>query len=179
MSRPGQIKRMKQKLRAKSGITLVEMLAAVLILSFLGLILHTGLALAVQGYRKMTVKSETELLLSTVTDVLTNELRYARDVRTQTEEGDEVLQDYTSVSFGRHTTLALDENGQMQANGKRMLSTGAYGKGAYKISEFKITYKDGVFEVKLEVEGPDSISMGTELSVRCLNPPAPEKGSGG
>ena len=170
------MKRLRQKLRNSRGLTLVEMTAAAAILILLALILHTGLIMAQNSYTKMTSESESQLLLSTLTDLLAHELRYARDVETG---ADGILSNYTSVNYGRHTTLSLNaETKQLEASGRQMLSSGAYGNGAYQIKTCSITYTEdtGLFYVKLKVAGPSSIANETEFSVRCLNA---EGGEGG
>lgn len=162
------MKRLRQKLKSRRGLTLVEMVAAAGVLALLGLMLQTGLFMAQDSYNKITGESESQLLLSTLTDLLSNELRYARDVVTG-EDGR--LQHYTSVNYGRNTTLSLNENGQLEANDRQMLSGGAYGNGAYRIETWSIVYDDAtkVFTAHLKVTGHYSISNETEFSVRCLN----------
>ena len=162
------MKRLRQKLKSGRGLTLVEMVAAAGVLALLGLMLHTGLLMAQNSYHKITGEAESQLLLSTLSDLLSNELRYARDVVTG-EDGN--LQRYTSVNYGRNTMLTLNENGQLEANDLQMLSGGAYGNGTYRIDTWSIHYDETtqVFTVQLKVTGSDSISNETEFSVRCLN----------
>ncbi|HJB99051.1 MAG TPA: hypothetical protein H9764_01220 [Candidatus Flavonifractor merdavium] len=170
------MKRLRQKLKNGRGLTLVEMVAAAAVLALLGLMLHTGLFMAQNSYNKITGEAESQLLLSTLTDLLSNELRYARDV--VTGEGGR-LQRYTSVNYGRNTILALNENGQLEANERQMLSGGAYGNGAYRIEAWSILYDETtqVFTVELKVTGAYSISNETEFSVRCLNGAAGGEGA--
>ena len=49
---------MKRKLRNNSGVTLVEMLAVTVILILLGLMLNTGLMMAVGSYHDLTAEAE-------------------------------------------------------------------------------------------------------------------------
>ncbi len=169
------MKRLRQKLKNSRGLTLVEMIAAVGVLALLGLMLNTGLSMAQDSYNKMTGEAESQLLLSTLTDLLSNELRYARDVVTN---GEGSLERYTSVNYGRNTILTLNENAQFEANDRQMLSGGAYGNGAYRIETWNIVYDEttGLFTVQLKVTGHDSISNEAEFSVRCLNGAAGEEG---
>lgn len=161
------MRRIRKKLRSRCGLTLIEMVAAAGVLALLGMMLHTGLFMAQDSYTKMTQESESQLLLSTLSDLLSNELRYARDVVTT---GDGSLQQYTSANYGRETRLELNEEGQLMANNRRMLSTGAYGNGVYRIEAWNITYDGaGVFHVTLKVTGTHSIANETSFSVRCLN----------
>ena len=170
------MKRLRQKLKSSRGLTLVEMVAAAGVLALLGLMLNTGLFMAQDSYNKMTGEAESQLLLSTLTNLLSNELRYAQDVVTGSGS---TLERYTSVNYGPNTTLSLNENGQLQANDLRlMLSGGAYGNGAYQITDWSIIYDPDtyIFEVELTVTGRYSISNHTEFSVRCLNGGAGEEG---
>lgn len=154
---------------------MIEMVVATGVLALLALMLHTGLIIAQNSYNKMMGESETQLLLSTLSDSISNELRYARDVVT-TDEG--VLKRYTSMNHGRNTTLTVNSKGQLEANNRIMLSTGAYGNGAYSIDTLKIIYNnDRVFHVNLKVVGKNSISNEINFSVRCLNRNSDEGGN--
>lgn len=168
------MKRLRCKLRSCRGLTLVEMVAAAGVLALLALMLHTGLYMAQNSYTKMTQAAESQLLLSTLTNLLSNEFRYARDVVT---DGDGTLQRYTSLSFGRNTTLTCNADGQLEANQRLMLSAGAYGNGQYRIDDWKVTCTDGVFQVTLTVKGSQGLSNTTAFSVRCLNEGGGEGGS--
>lgn len=161
------MKRLRRKLRARRGLTLVEMVAATAVLALLALMLHTGLLMAQNSYRQMTGESERQLLVSTLSDLLANELRYARDTITDGEK----LTRYTSVNYGRNTTLTLNDQGQLEASGHLMLSAGAYGNGSYRIDDYSITYNkaSGLFQVAFTVTGGGEGTNETMFSVRCLN----------
>lgn len=167
---------MRKKLSSESGLTLVEMLATVVVLILLGLLLNTGLQMAMSTYRAIVAQSEVELLLSTAVDALTDELRYARNV---TDGAGGVT--YDSDSYGNGVRLDVDPtDGQIKAyqgtavDGKRVLSTGAYGlNGAYRVENMKISYTRPNFTIELTVETKDgAVSAQTPdegVTVRCLN----------
>lgn len=171
---------MREKLREEQGLTLVEMLCAVAILILLGLMLNTGLQMAIRSYQDITASSEVQLLLSTLSDALADDLRYARDVTTD-EDGR--LLSYNSDSYnngGSTASLAIDENGRVTASGQRVLPDGAYGNGTYKVQTMNITYvtkpNGSYFTIELKVAQTEgTISAGTEFTVRCLSGP---KGAG-
>lgn len=166
---------LRKKLRSHRGLTLVEMVAATGVLALLGLMLHTGLFMAQNSYAQMTEEAESQLLLSTLSDLLSNELRYARDTVTQ---NDGTLQRYTSINYGRNTTLSLNEEGQLMANDRLMLSSGVYGNGVYSIEDLTIRYEEeGLFQVALTVRGIHSTSNEASFFVRCLNRGGDEGGS--
>lgn len=166
---------MRRKLAGREGLTLVELLAAVVILILLGLILNAGIQLAMDSYRTMIAQSETELLLSTLADTLADDLRYAEDVKVIPGE-DKLVDSYFSDSYGEKTRLWLDD-GRVYADGggntgMRVLPDGAYGlNGRYEVDVMEIGYEDRVFTLTLSVKEKDgSIHAETELTVRCLNP---------
>ena len=155
------------KLRARRGMTLVEMLAAALVLVLLGLMVHTGVAMARRGYERETAAAETRLLLATVSDRLATELRYARDV---VPGPDGALESYPSSSYGLLTRLTVDEGtGRLLAGGKELLPAGAYSGGACRVTACAITYENSVFHVRLAVAGRMDVVSEAEFSVRCLS----------
>lgn len=88
MTRYAAIKaHLRRKLQRQTGFSLIEMLAAAIVLILLSLMLLTGLNLAVDGYRKMTAEAETEVLLSSLVNVVSEELRFARNVAVETGSG--------------------------------------------------------------------------------------------
>lgn len=167
---------MKEKLRNEQGVTLIEMLCAVVILILLGLMLNTGLQMAVRSYQDITAQSEVQLLLSTLSDALADDLRYARGV---VADGNGKLVSYNSDSYNINGKASLeldDETGQVMASGKRVLPNGAYGNGAYKVTVMDITYEkqtgESFFTINLEVaQAKGGISAQTEFTVRCLSGP--------
>lgn len=162
---------MRKKLKSRSGLSMVEMLAAVFILALLALVLHTGLQAAMESYHGSVAASETQLLLSTLSDALSDDLRYARQV----ELGpDGTLRSYHSDSYGEGTTLTLGGDGQVYAHGMRLLPPGAYRNGLYLVERMAVTYQDGCFTIDLKVrEAKGSIHAETQLTIRCLNEVTP------
>lgn len=171
---------MARKWKDSRGLTLVEMLCAVAILVLLGLLINTGLHLAVRSYRDITAQEELELLAASLSDALADDLRYARDPVT---DDDGILQYYHSERYneGDHTTtLSIGEdNRQLYASTYRVLPSGAYGNGAYIIPEtdgegepgFVIKYEDGLFTVDLTVKQAEGeLFARAHFTVRCLNP---------
>lgn len=173
---------MKKKLKSGRGFTVVEMLAAAVVLILLGLMMNTGFQMALRTYRSITARSELDLLLSTAVDALADDLRYARNV-----SGEGTGFTYRSDSFGENASFTVDTSdtsdtkGQILANGLRVLSTGAYGlNGAYRVSDLEITAHTGddgevTFTIELTVETTDAGSPmrastpAGGITVRCLN----------
>lgn len=173
---------MARKWKDSRGFTLVETLCAVAILVMLGLLINTGLHLAMRSYRDITAQEELELLAASLSDALADELRYAQ--RMKTGEGN-TLAHYHSERYNMENTDATTvlepkkEDGQLYANEYRILPSGAYGNGAYIIPKensegqpgFQITYQNGLFTVDLTVKQAEGdLSARARFTVRCLNP---------
>lgn len=169
---------MRKKLKSSGGLTLVEMLCAVIILILLSLMLNTGLHMAMKSYRDITAESETQLLLCTLADAISGELRYAQDVTADDADGSLISYNGVSFTLGTdHQLYIADSAGGM----KRLLPAGAYRHGKYALPELpEITYiktpnGNCYFTVKLKVKDTEGdISADAELTVRCLNPPKKE-----
>ncbi len=178
---------MRRKVKDNSGLTLVETLCAVLILVLLSLMLNSGLSMAIKTYQGITAESETQLLLSSLSDALADKLRYC--VVYVDDAGD-----YRSSSIGEvqaaggKIVVYEPDTGEE----KPLLPDGAYGnpdgfyKGNYQVTmgsaapggadsaTLKETYQKDTnsFAVKLTVKDVHlNITKTRELTVRCLNPP--------
>lgn len=176
---------MRKKLSSEAGFSLVELLAVTVILALLGLMLGTGLNMALTSYRTVVAQSEVELLLSTAIDALADDLRYAREYTDgspveitydgESYTAEEDVFTYTSGSYGYNAYFTVDSDedsdqyGQIIAMGKetdedtedptprRVLSTGAHGlDGAYRVTSLTITPNDdNTFTICLTVATAD------------------------
>lgn len=167
-----------KKLRARHGLSVVEMLAAVLALALLCLALGSGLHLAVHSYRVMTAEAETQLLLSTAADALMDELRFADPWAELAADGQLVT--YESQRYGPYASIAIDADGHLVVKnptapdeGHPLLASGVYGaNGVYKLS-----LPDGIvydrntylFTFTLRAEQDGLASAEQRFTVRCLN----------
>jgi Tfp pilus assembly protein PilE len=167
--------RLRKKLRSQKGLTLVELMVGTLVLVLLGLMIQTGISLALHSYQTLSEESETQVLLSTASNVLSDELRYARSI-TVTGDADEngyaELDKYNSVSYGRNSYIKI-VSGRLLAKNRKMIAAGAYGNGTYQIETCDIRYNEttGVFKIHLKVTGSSGTVEAEEanLTVQCLN----------
>lgn len=172
---------MRKKLRESAGLTLVETLCAVLILVLLSFMLNTGLNMAMKSYLNLTAQSETQLLLSSLTNAIAAELRYAHEV-----SGD------ADPTYNGGCRITLEDGGRICAGGRELLPAerdgagGAYRGGKYSAAPIAadvpiVQYADGCFTVNLKVVWNDHpVSAQTPeggVVIRCLNPPK-ETGEG-
>lgn len=168
------MKRVKRKLRDAGGLSIVEMLGATVVLVLLCLLMNTGIQLDMKSYLNETAESETQLLLSTLADALSDKLRYA--VVTKAEGGD------LEISVGQ---VEVNGEGRVTVGGQELLPDGAYRHGKYKAETVVVTPEitddaEGnptgcCFNITLKVQeasgGGDAIFAETGLTVRCLTPP--------
>ncbi len=169
------MKRVKRKLQSAGGVTIVEMLCATAILIMLCLVMNAGIQLAMDSYLDETAESETQLLLSTLADALSDKLRYA--VVTEAGSG-------TPKSSAGEVTV--DADGRVTVGGKALLPAGVYRRGKYMAEQPTVEielirdasgtpigcyFTVGLKVKEKEASGGGAISAQTELTVRCLTPP--------
>lgn len=162
---------MKSKLKNSGGVSVVEMLCAVLMLTLLCLLMNTGLQSAVRSYREVTAASEAQLLLSSLSDALSDKLRYA----VVTQSGSTFSCSIGEIkSDGKGMVVVEETDAGGDPKSKPLLPGGAYGNGRYKAKVEVTPSASGdtvTFTVTLTVEEePDKTRASTVLEIRCLNP---------
>ena len=166
------------KNKKTAGLTLTEMLCCVVIMLLVSIGMVNGVSLAVRNYQSSLMASESQLLCSTISSLVTDELRYAGAVDWQKDP----IQ-FGSPSYGRcyfsqnekkQVTLnTVSEAGIDTGKSYKLLPSRAYHFGM----EAKVTLakKDGspnIFSVTILVSAPNN---GPELAksqfdVEQLNP---------
>lgn len=174
------MKRIVAKWKGKRGMTFVEVLAAVAVLILLGLMVHTGIQLAFHSYHTMMQEAQTQLMLSTVADAISDELRFARDVEVEAKDPADTFSGetvrYTSSTYGKNTVLTVNGDGRLCAvadgEEKNMIATGAYGTedDNYHVVDFSIIYQKetAVFDVSFGIEGLLGEAE-TNFKIYCIN----------
>lgn len=164
-----------RKLKSSGGVSVVEMLCAVLILTLLCLMMNAGIQMAMKSYRDIIAESETRLLLSSLSDALSDKLRYAVVTKKSGAAASYSIGEIKVDGNGR--VVVEEKNADGTTTTKDFLPEGAYGNGRYRADETKVNVTcdiDGAkatFTVKLAVkEVSGTIGAETELTVRCLNP---------
>lgn len=95
---------MREKLKSGSGVTIAEVLLAVLIMSLLTLAVAAGSGTAAKVYRAEKEYSESRVLANSALLTIIEELRYGSDV-TVADDGSFVI--YDSQVYGADTRLEL------------------------------------------------------------------------
>lgn len=149
------------KLRSRQGMTLTEVLVALLILSLVTVGVAAGVGASVRVYRQAAEASDAQMLTSTLSTALMDELRYARDIQADGS--------FTSDTFGEGSSVEVSD-GRITVGGEKLLSDAAYAGLRVKDS-ITVTYAGGVFHVELTVQsGTEDRDIRTvSFAVRALN----------
>lgn len=156
-----------KKLRSRLGMTLAEALITLAIFSILSVALVVGTTSAWKVYQKAVVASEARTLQSTLTQSLSNELRYARDIQ---DTGGAVS--FDSDAFGTGVSVVSTGGRIKVGTGETqydLLPEKAYTKGLK--AGAAVSYLDGFFTVELTITHPLLPAEGrkTTFTVQALN----------
>lgn len=178
------------KIKNNNGFTLVELLAATLIMLLVTLGLTTGVALSNKEFVSSIRQSEAQELYSTLSSLITNELRYTNDV---VLDGTNV-KTFQSVTYplkhNKTGLVSLNEDGDVTTNDYGQLALGSNGEYNRLIgsasytnnlgAKCSITYDNNkkLFTVSLDIGiiGGSSITSKT-FNVRAINNIAVSSGS--
>ncbi len=152
----------KAKLASRRGMTLTELLAAVLILALVAAGTAAGVSASLRVYRRSTALSDAQTLTSTLSIALMDELRRARD------PGGSGTATFTSGVFGPNVSVETNAGGHITIGGQELIGSGAY---AGMTAEAGVYYYDGLFDVTIKVCRADTNEVLREagFSVRPLN----------
>lgn len=164
------MKQIQKKLRSRRGMSLTEVLVAMLILGLVTLGAAVGVNSSMNVYRQSVSLSDSRMLSSTLATALMDELRYAREPQTVTTgEGVSVVT-FTSRNFGVGVSVSTDASGQpghVTVGDRLLVGTGAY--AGHLKAEAQVDYQNGIFSVELSISDGGTVVCAEEFSVRPLN----------
>ena len=142
-------------------MTLTEVLVALLLLSLVTVGIATGVGASLRVYRQATEASDAQMLVSTLSTALMDELRYARDIQADGS--------FTSDTFGEGSSVGVTD-GRVTVGGEKLLSDAVY-VGLRVKDPITVNYVDGVFQVELTIQsGTEDRDVQTvSFAVRALN----------
>lgn len=149
---------MRKKLCSSKGMTLTELLVALMIVALIGVSLTVGVNGAVKVYRDATRLYEAETLCGTILTYLEDEFRFSRNIRNQTAGGERTVI-FDSQVFGKDVAVFVNDNGKIEigeigksSSRSKLLSDKAYTSGL-KVSEddCKITYDEASGQVTIKI----------------------------
>ncbi len=159
-----------KKLKSSGGFTLMEVLASMLILTFLVIGMGPGMKTAMTVYQESTFQSSSTALIGTMNATLGDVLRYAEDV-----EGSGTDFTFTNTDYGlQNVSLALEsvtEDGDpipvFKPKNTQRKATPILPEKSYpnmKITDFTAKYENGLFTVTYKIKSTVVQNMEREAS---------------
>ena len=169
-----------KKLKNQAGMSLMEVMVALLIMVLLVVGMGTGMDAGMRVYSDATFEANGATLAGYLNTALTDVLRYTQDIKSPAASGDPCT--FTNLELGlRNAYIKPNENGILYIystdNGftpKALVNTGAYTGLKIKDSSFKLTYADdtrgGYFLAEFIIASADGKEREpTQVVVRIMN----------
>lgn len=157
------------KLKSKGGFTLTELLCVLIIVVLISASMVMGVQLATRSFAKSVSYSEAQVLCSTLTSYVSDELRYSGVVRTDTDPIGFFSQNFGEDAFGGFTT---NGDGQVLLGDHKILPTKSY---IYGVRAFvtinSYDEQTGIFSVSVVVRQrvSDDVLAENDFEVKRLN----------
>ncbi len=177
------LKRIKSKLKSKSGLTLTEMLITVILLMFFSSACLLGISTAISTRRDMIKAADADILASTVTQYISNELRLSLngdDSETGVFKYDGGST-YANLTCG-NSKIKLDANGHLirsigDLKGAvltgdheySVLNDSAY--SGFKLAKLKFTKADDTIECSFEITDSNGNTVKTAEETKFIVTP--------
>ena len=136
-----------KKLKNKAGMTLMEIMTAILIMVLLVVAMGTGMNSGMRIYQDSAFESSSAILADQVSTALGDILRYSNDIKIE----DSALISLTNTEYGAHNAAFVigtgDYAGILQLKSRKtgavvnVVNPGSYSKLA--IENFRITFNQG------------------------------------
>lgn len=155
---------MKKNRRSRRGFTLAETMIALLVVSLVSMTVAVGVAASGRVYHQAVTVSESQLLASTLTAAIENELRYASDIQGVASPT------FYSEKYGSGVSFGTDE-GQITLGGYKLIGSGAYSTNTNqtKSADIQVSWNGTQFEVCLTIFKGQQQLQQVEMSVTPLN----------
>ena len=161
--------------RSRRGFTLTETLVTLLIVSLLSMAIAVGIGAAARVYKESVAMSESQLLASTLSKAMMDELRYARELPDTAADNPA----FDSSTFGSGVQFSTDAaTGQLKLGSYYLVSSGAYSTNTdqHKRAEAQVQWTGSQFQVTLTIFlGETRVLNTVEFTVTPLNPPKPSE----
>lgn len=160
-----------KKLKDKKGMTLTEMLCAVIVMLLVTSLLTIGVRFAVKSYKSSMAEAQAQTLCSTLNTAITDKLRFCGNVN---ESGGTIfIQDIGAVSDnGEGEFFHINSEGEIvldEAGEKKLLGSKSYPRGLM-VDALKVTYSEGVFHVSFSVTDSTGAALAkSDFDVKRVN----------
>lgn len=157
---------MKHKLSQKSGLTLVELLVVIVIVMLITAAAAAGMTAASRAYRSVTTISEAQTLAGTLVTEISDELRFATEVKSVSN-----AITFDSERYGYNCRISTKDGYVIIGDGDNAIRV--LGKNAYMglIAEVSVAYNDTdeVIDVELIIKDNNQKWDTVNFSVKPLN----------
>lgn len=167
-----------KKLKSKVGMSLMEVMVALLVMVLLVVGMGTGMDAGMRVYGDATFEANGATLAGYLNTALTDVLRYAQDIKT---DGGKIT--FTNLELGlRNAYIEPNESGILYINSadtggfqpKALVNTGAYTKLVIKEDSFDLSYHEdsrgGYFLAEFVIASADGKEREpTQVVVRLMN----------
>lgn len=161
----------RKKLQSKCGISIVELLSAIIVMLLVTATLVIGVRLGIKAYVESVSMSEAQILCSTLTTTISDELRYADTIKV----ADDGKISFFSKNFGgtgsEGISFSLNENGQILLGNRLILSKQAYPYGLQAAMDLKYEQQARIFSVNLKItRGSQTAALAEDtFEVKAIN----------
>jgi len=172
------ISAVKKKLNNK-GFTLSETMMSLLILGLVIVITGGGIVVVKNSYQRITMKSHAQTLMSTSITKVSEDLRFAEDIDTDSADaaGSVESPQFTNSETGYRTRFTNDiDKGIMRtyiygtnSRSERLLTDKTMTDGLIPSISYSYDTNAGVFKVTVTVSRNDKTISEQEVSIRPLN----------
>lgn len=148
-----------KKIRNSRALTLTEILITLLIASLVASAVAAGVSSSLKVYKKSVALSDAQTVLSTLSQAVMDELRFASDI--SLSDG---TVSFTSKNYGGGCSFFVSGDGYIMINGKQLLPQNSYVGCKANIS---VDYNGDIFDVEIIVFN-EEIECDAQFSVRPL-----------
>lgn len=162
---------MKKSRKASKGLTIAEMLVALLIMGMTSVAIAMGISAGAKSQMKSVSLSEVRVLSSTLSQKTLNELRFAENM---TFEGNE-LKTFVSRTCGAVPVSFSFEDGILKLGGKPIVPISVYLDGKLAVTDFAVTRENTgdliCLNVEMQISSVAIEDQTVTFKVYPLNPP--------
>lgn len=154
------------RLRNKKGMSIVELLSSIAVMLLVAAVLVTGVRLGVRAYTKSVSMSQAQVLCSTLTTAVSDELRYAGNI--YLDENNEMQKFF--VSGKGLGTFGSDSEGHVTFAGKPLLGKASYPYGLKAEVTVNMDGSEKIFNAEVKVMSKNNnVLSGSTFQVKPLN----------
>jgi len=156
--------------RSKKGFTLTELLSAILVMLLLAGILAVGVRVGVKAYVKSVSMSEAQILCSTLTTLVSDELRYAGTITVSADGKVGFFSQNFGGNAGGGVSFDTDEEGHVTLGGSKILSSRAYPYGLKASVGLSYDAQSKIFQSEVKVySGAGNELASADFEVKPIN----------